>query len=96
MKQKVIKQTLSIVVELSLKEVLTDLAHKRRTTPSKLCASILEEYITVKGMGKSFTADETPTMKPVFREDTPEETARFEKLNQEIEDLIDTLPDLPR
>jgi hypothetical protein len=99
MKQKVIKQTLSIVVELSLKEVLTDLAHKRRTTPSKLCASILEEYITVKGMGKSFTADDpiNPTsLKPVFREDTPEENARFDKLSLEIDELIATLPDMPK
>lgn len=92
MKQKVIKQTLSIVVEMSLKDVLTDLAHKKRTTTSKLCASILEEYIKVKGMGKSFKDVENQP-KPVYVE-TPEDIARMEKLNREIEELADMLPNL--
>jgi hypothetical protein len=92
MKQKVIKQTLSIVVELSLKEVLTDLAHKKRTTPSKLCASILEEYIQVKGMGKSFK-DMENLPKPVYVE-TPEDVAKTEQINREVDELADMLPNL--
>ena len=95
MKQKVIKQNISLVVDLKLKEVLTHLAGARRLTLSQYCAKILGEYVDAKGMGKSFKDIEEANAKPVFTE-TPEEKARFEKLSADVDDLADMLPDLPK
>ena len=89
MKEKVIKQTLSIVVELRLKEILTELAQAKRTTPSKLCASILEEYVQVRGRGMTFKqASEAKNVKPVF---TAEDEARTQKIIEEVDESIDQL-----
>lgn len=96
MKQKVIKQNISLVVDLKLKEVLTHLAGTKRLTLSQYCAKILNEYVDAKGMGKSFKDLDLEDVKPVFTKDTPEDNARFDKLNQEIDELIDMLPDLPK
>lgn len=95
MKQKVIKQNISLVVDLKLKEVLTHLAGAKRLTLSQYCAKILNEYVDAKGMGKSFKDIAESDVKPVFIE-TPEQRERLEKLGEEVDELADMLPDLPK
>lgn len=95
MKQKVIKQNISLVVDLKLKEVLTHLAGAKRLTLSQYCAKILNDYVDAKGMGKSFTDIEAENVKPVFTE-SPEQIEKLKRLGDEVDELADMLPDLPK
>ena len=80
------KQNLSAVVDHKVKEILEELAHKKRLRLSQFVAKILEEYID-RGGFRALTQEQAQT-------DTAKKYAMSEEEQEELNGLVDEVDDM--